>query len=71
MRTLYDKSTVNLIDAFVEEEFAAFPVAQHDDMLDCLASILDPELQVRWPLSGGNGIPVHVISNGPILRFRR
>ena len=41
-RTLCDKSTVNLIDAFVEEEYLAFPVSQHDDMLDCLARIEDP-----------------------------
>jgi hypothetical protein len=48
-RTLYDRSTVNLIDAFVEEEYMAFPGAAHDDMLDCLARIEDPELKVRWP----------------------
>lgn len=48
-RTLYDRSTVNLIEAFVEEEYLAFPVAQHDDMLDCLARIEDPELKLRWP----------------------
>jgi len=50
-RTLYDRSTVNLIDAFVEEEYMAFPVAAHDDMLDCLARIEDPELKVKWPQS--------------------
>jgi hypothetical protein len=34
-RTTYDKSTVNLIDIFVEEEYAAFPVAIHErDALD-------------------------------------
>jgi hypothetical protein len=33
MRTLYDKTTVNLIDAFVEEEYPAFPVSEHDDSL--------------------------------------
>jgi Mg2+/Co2+ transporter CorC len=33
MRTLYDKTTVDLIDAFVEEEYAAFPVSEHDDSL--------------------------------------
>ncbi len=48
-RTLYDKTTVNLIDAFVEEEYLAFPVGHHDDMLDCLARIEDPELHVRFP----------------------
>jgi len=50
-RTLYDKTTVNLIDAFVEEEYVAFPVAQHDDMLDCLARIEDPEFPTKWPQS--------------------
>ena len=43
--TTYDNSTVNLIDAFIEEEFTAFPVDQHDDMLDCLARIADPALR--------------------------
>lgn len=53
-RTLYDKSTVNLIDAFVEEEYVAFPVAQHDDMLDCLARIADVDLKVRFPVSSNS-----------------
>jgi hypothetical protein len=41
-KTLYDGTTVNLMDVFVEEEYAAFPVATHDDMLDALARIVDP-----------------------------
>ena len=60
MLTLYDHSTVDLIDAFIEEEYCAFPVAQHDDMLDCLARIADPDIEnlMRWPIStmhGANG----------------
>lgn len=50
-RTLYDKSTVNLIDAFVEEEYVAFPVAAHDDMLDMLSRIEDEDMNVHWPLT--------------------
>jgi len=50
-RTLYDRSTVNLIDAFVEEEYAAFPVSTHDDMLDCLARILDEDLKTKPPFN--------------------
>jgi len=46
-RTLYDKTTVDLVRVFVEEEYCAFPVGRHDDMLDCIARILDPELKVR------------------------
>jgi hypothetical protein len=49
LRTLYDKTTVNLIDEFVEQEYLPFPVAEHDDMLDCLARIVDPRLMTRWP----------------------
>jgi phage terminase large subunit-like protein len=52
-RTLYDGSTVNLIDSFVEEEYAAFPVAVHDDMLDCLARILDEDMKIKWPIGLG------------------
>ena len=26
-----------------------FPVAIHDDMLDCLARIIDPDLPTFWP----------------------
>jgi phage terminase large subunit-like protein len=50
-RTIYDKTTVNLIDVFIEEEYVAFPVATHDDMLDMLARILDEDMEVKWPLS--------------------
>jgi phage terminase large subunit-like protein len=50
-RTIYDKTTVNLIEMFVEEEYAAFPVATHDDMLDMLARIEDEDMNVKWPLS--------------------
>lgn len=52
-RTLYDGGTVNLIDVFVEEEYAAFPVCVHDDMLDCLARIEDPEFKTKWPIGVG------------------
>ena len=50
-RTIYDKTTVNLIEMFVEEEYVAFPVATHDDMLDMLARIEDEDMNVKWPLS--------------------
>src|SRR5262249_14581437 len=35
---------------FIEQEYTAFPVSQHDDMLDALSRICDEkELQLRWP----------------------
>jgi hypothetical protein len=52
-RTIYDKTTLNLIDVFVEEEYAAFPVATHDDMLDMLARILDEDMKTKWPAPSG------------------
>ena len=39
----------NLTEEFVKEEFLAFPVSAHDDMLDCLARILDPDLDAAFP----------------------
>ncbi len=68
LRTLYDRTTVNLIDVFVEQEYAAHPVAEHDDMLDALARILD--LPTRWPASPGwSDEKVEVIGN-PIMHRR-
>lgn len=34
---------------FVEEEYVGFPVARHDDMLDCLARAFDPDFPTSWP----------------------
>lgn len=49
--TDYEGVTRNLIETFVEEEYKAFPVMSHDDMLDCLARIEDPDfrLVMRFP----------------------
>lgn len=44
-----DGKTRDLIEEFIEEEFLAFPVAQHDDMLDALARIAEPTLELPWP----------------------
>lgn len=39
----------DLIPVFVEEELLAFPVSRHDDLLDSLARLCQPELELRWP----------------------
>lgn len=36
---------------FIHDEYLAFPVAGHDDMLDCMARIVDPELSAVFPLA--------------------
>lgn len=38
-----------LVDDFIEQEYLAFPVATHDDMLDALARIEEPDLSLIWP----------------------
>jgi phage terminase large subunit-like protein len=46
----YEGKTIDLIDSFINEEYEAFPVSVHDDMLDCKARILDPDLNAIWPI---------------------
>lgn len=41
----------DLVTTFVEEEMVSFPAGIHDDMLDSLARIAEPELPLVWPLS--------------------
>ncbi len=45
----YEGKVVDLVDIYINEEFLAFPVPVHDDMLDCQARILDPDLNAIWP----------------------
>ena len=47
--TDYQKHPVDMIRAFIEEEYAAFPVGLHDDMLDALSRIAEPDLKLIWP----------------------
>ena len=44
-----EKKAHDLISEFITDEFGAFPVAVHDDMLDNLARILDPKANVVFP----------------------
>lgn len=45
----WEGKAVNLDTAFYREEFVAFPVVKHDDILDAKARILDPALGVVFP----------------------
>lgn len=47
--TQHDRQVTNLVRDFIEEEYAPFPVGRHDDMMDCLARIVDPELNAQFP----------------------
>jgi phage terminase large subunit-like protein len=39
----------DMVRAFIEDEFLAWPYGAHDDMLDSLARILDPAMGAIWP----------------------
>lgn len=44
-----DGITRDMVHVFLEEELAAFPAGAHDDMLDALARIAEPDLYLSWP----------------------
>ena len=44
-----EQTAYDLTDEFFRQEYLTFPVASHDDMLDCLARIVDPELGAVFP----------------------
>jgi predicted phage terminase large subunit-like protein len=48
-RTLHDGITRELVNEFIEQELLAFPVGRHDDMLDALARLVEPDLPLTWP----------------------
>lgn len=45
----YEGVEVDLIATFKDEEYLAFPVAPHDDMLDALARLIDENLPAAFP----------------------
>ena len=47
--TTYEKVVTDLMHDFVEEEYAPFPVGLHDDFLDMLSRIAEPDLPLIWP----------------------
>ena len=45
----YEGVTRDYVQLFNDEEYLAFPVSLHDDMIDCRARILDPMLGAEFP----------------------
>ncbi len=49
-RTLYDGTRVDMVEMFIREEFEAWPVTgKHEDCLDMLSRIADPDLNILPP----------------------
>ena len=52
-----EKKQHDLTQELIDDEMMMFPVASHDDILDCGARILDADLQAKFPKSDqGDGI---------------
>ena len=58
--TDWQKNTVDLVHSFIEEEYYPFPVGLHEDMLDALARIAEPDLRIVWPKEEAPRHDVHV-----------
>ena len=39
----------DLVHDFLEDEFTTFPSVRHDDMLDCLANVKHPDVEILFP----------------------
>lgn len=46
----YEGVLRELVGEFIDQEYRAFPVGLHDDMLDCMARITDEDLHASWPI---------------------
>lgn len=53
-KTNYEGTVQDMVEVFVQHEYKAFPVALHDDMLDGLARIAEPDLDLSWPEENAN-----------------
>jgi len=49
LKTNYQRITEDLTQIFIKEEYLSFPVSVHDDMIDCLARITDPDCYREFP----------------------
>ena len=45
----YENKSRDLVVEFINDEFLAFPVSEHDDMLDCAARIVDSNFNAYFP----------------------
>jgi predicted phage terminase large subunit-like protein len=54
--TDWEKKTRDLVHDYIEDEYTAFPNGGHDDMMDCLARIAEPDLPLAWPRDVGSEI---------------
>lgn len=52
--TDWERKTRDLVHDYIEDEYVAFPNGGHDDMMDCLARIAEPDMPLAWPRTEGS-----------------
>ena len=45
----YESKSENLVQKFISEEYLVFPSSRTNDMMDALARIAEPEMDLSWP----------------------
>lgn len=70
MRRDYEGKMYNAVEAFIEDEYLAFPVCLHDDMLDMMARIFDlfPD-GLPWPDRLATLAPRQAVTNYDPFRY--
>jgi phage terminase large subunit-like protein len=53
----YEGRREDLVQVFVDDEYLAFPIMDHDDMLDGLARIKDPDMDLTFPMPDDSAMP--------------
>jgi predicted phage terminase large subunit-like protein len=71
LKTNYERVQEDLVQVFINSEYLSFPVAPHDDMLDCLARITDPDCYNEFPLSGQMDRPNYQDSMADVFTLNR
>jgi predicted phage terminase large subunit-like protein len=49
--TRTDGKPYDMVHEFANEEYLSFPVGRHDDMLDALSRIAEPDMNLDWPMT--------------------
>ena len=47
--TDYQGKSEDLMQVYIQQEYKPFPVSVHDDMLDALARLIEPDFPLIWP----------------------
>ena len=55
LRQRADGETYDFIHDLIHHEYSTYPVARHDDMLDCAANLMHPDVapSLRFPVAPG------------------